>query len=90
LQDPDVGLCHAVGFIDEALPGAGKKLYITTFGDLVRVPGGGLPAETRAEAPESLVVTVPRMCPFAIEHSDEEVVFLSVGFETTSPSSCMR
>lgn len=79
-------------FIDEAIWLAlEKNVTICTFGDLVRVPGSKKSlAAARAEGGKIQVVYSPTDAfQYAKEHRDEQVVFLSVGFETTTPASCL-
>lgn len=79
-------------FIDEAVMLALEKhCTITTFGDLVRVPGSEKSlADARAEGAKVKVVYAPSdALDYAAAHPDEDVVFLSVGFETTVPSECL-
>lgn len=81
-----------VGFVDEALMLAlDRGCTICTFGDLVRVPGTELSlAGARAQGATVRVVYSPQDAEaYAAAHPDEQVVFLSVGFETTAPSSCL-
>lgn len=79
-------------FIDEAVMLAlEKNCTITSFGDLVRVPGSEKSlADARADGAKVKVVYAPQdAVKYAELHPDEEVVFLSVGFETTVPSECL-
>ena len=79
-------------FIDEAVYLAlTENVTICTFGDLVRVPGSRMSlAGARAAGGRIQSVYSPVDAQqYAADHSDEEVVFLSVGFETTTPSSCI-
>ena len=81
-----------VGFIDEAVYLAlEKKVTICTFGDLVRVPGTKKSlADARAEGAKIRIVYSPADAEkYAAEHPEEQVVFLSVGFETTTPAGCL-
>lgn len=79
-------------FLDEALWLAMEQhAAICTFGDLVRVPGteGNL-ASARSKGAKIQIVYAPLdAVSYATEHPEEEVVFLSVGFETTTPASCL-
>ena len=80
------------GFIDEAVWLALEKgAAICTFGDLVRVPGSedSLASARAKGAKVKVVYSPPDAADYAADHPDEEVVFLSVGFETTTPSSCV-
>jgi hydrogenase expression/formation protein HypD len=93
ISGPGCPVCVTpVGFMDEAIWLAEeKKVTICTFGDLVRVPGTGQSlAGTRANGAKIQVVYSPLdAVRYAKEHEDEQVVFLSVGFETTTPASCL-
>lgn len=93
ISGPGCPVCVTpVGFIDEAvLLALGKNCTITTFGDLVRVPGTEKSLQTaRGEGAKVKVVYSPLDAEiYAREHPEEQVVFLSVGFETTTPSSCL-
>ena len=77
------------GFIDRAiLTGEKHQACIVTFGDLVRVPGSsGSLATFRAEGGRVRVVYSPAdAIGVAEEEAPRPVVFLGVGFETTSPT----
>ena len=79
-------------YIDEAIWLALEKgVTIATFGDLVRVPGSSMSlAGARQQGGRIQVVYSPGdACQYAAAHPEEEVVFLSVGFETTVPGSCL-
>ena len=93
ISGPGCPVCVTpVGFIDEAVCLAlDHHATITTFGDLVRVPGTQKSlAGARAEGAKIQVVYAPMdAVAYAEKHPEEEVVFLSVGFETTTPSSCL-
>ena len=77
------------GFIDRAiLTGEKHQACIVTFGDLVRVPGSsGSLATFRAEGGRVRIVYSPAdAIGVAEEEAPRPVVFLGVGFETTSPT----
>ena len=79
-------------FIDEALWLITEKhATICTFGDLVRVPGtkSSLVAARSQGGKIQVVYTPLDAVSYAKDHPLEEVVFLSVGFETTTPASCL-
>lgn len=61
---------------------------ITTFGDLMRVPGSGasLQQEKAAGADVRVVYSPLDAVQLARQHPDRKVVFLGVGFETTVPT----
>jgi hydrogenase expression/formation protein HypD len=72
------------GEIDAALELVEKGCIIATYGDLLRVPG------TKGSIEESggdirVVQGIHKAVEIA-EKTDEEVVFISVGFETTAPT----
>ena len=93
ISGPGCPVCVTpVGFIDEAVYLALEKgVTICTFGDLVRVPGTKMSlAGARAEGAKIQIVYSPADAEkYAKEHPEEQVVFLSVGFETTTPASCL-
>lgn len=92
ISGPGCPVCVTpVGFIDEAIWLAEKGVTVTTFGDLVRVPGTRQNlADARANGGKVQVVYSPLdALAYAKEHADEQVVFLSVGFETTVPAACL-
>lgn len=93
ISGPGCPVCVTpVSFIDEAiLLAMEKNCTICTFGDLVRVPGSSLSLQTaRGQGARIKVVYSPQDAQqYAAQHPSEEVVFLSVGFETTTPSSCI-
>lgn len=93
ISGPGCPVCVTpVGFIDEAVYLAlEKQATICTFGDLVRVPGTKKSlADARAEGARIRIVYSPADAEkYAKEHPKEQVVFLSVGFETTTPAGCL-
>ena len=98
LLSPDIELISGPGcpvcvtsadYIDEACWLAREKgCVITTFGDLVKVPGiKSSMVKERGQGAQINVVYSPQDAVLAAEKDpDREVVFLSVGFETTTPS----
>lgn len=93
ISGPGCPVCVTpVGFIDEAVMLALKyKATICTFGDLVRVPGTNMNlAGARSQGAKIQIVYSPLdAVTYAKEHTDEQVVFLAVGFETTVPAACL-
>ncbi len=80
------------GYIDSAVELAIRhNAVITTFGDLIRVPGSTQSlADARGQGAALKAVYSPLdAVEFAIANPDREVVFLAVGFETTTPSACL-
>lgn len=67
------------------------NVIITTFGDMTRVPGStsSLLREQAAGADVRIVYSPLDALAIAEENPDREVVFVGVGFETTTPSIAM-
>ena len=72
--------------IDEAIYLAQQGVIMTTFGDMSRVPGTNQSLlDAKTEGNDIRVVYSPYdAVKIAREHSDREVVFFSIGFETTA------
>jgi hydrogenase expression/formation protein HypD len=70
--------------IDYAIALAGyERVIITTFGDMVRVPGSHATLESYGP---KIVYSPLDALQIAVAHPDQDVVFIGVGFETTSPT----
>lgn len=67
---------------------AGKDPVIATFGDMLRVPGAWSSLEKKKAEGADIRVTASPLDPvqWADDNPDREVVFLGIGFETTSPT----
>lgn len=93
ISGPGCPVCVTpTGFIDEAVWLALEKgCTICTFGDLVRVPGSERSlAQARAEGAKIVMVYSPLdSVEYAEQHPEEQVVWLAVGFETTTPATCV-
>ncbi|MCG8683524.1 MAG: hydrogenase formation protein HypD [Desulfobacterales bacterium] len=65
-----------------------KDVIVTTFGDLMKVPGSGstLAKEKAAGADVRIVYSIFDAIAVAKENPSKEVVFCAVGFETTIPT----
>ena len=77
-------------YLDLAIELTGRPdTTVTTFGDLYRVPGAGRSLEDAAAdgADVRIVYSALDALKLAREEPDREVVFLAVGFETTSPGT---
>jgi hydrogenase expression/formation protein HypD len=72
------------GEIDAALELAGRSCIVATYGDLVRVPGSQGSLES-CGGDVRIVQGVHKAVEIA-KKTDREVVFISVGFETTAPT----
>lgn len=77
------------GEIDAALSLVEKGAIVATYGDMLKVPcNRGSLASKRSEGHDVAIVTSAMDVPaLAEKHPDREVVFLAVGFETTSPAT---
>ncbi|MEA3476324.1 MAG: hydrogenase formation protein HypD [Candidatus Cloacimonadota bacterium] len=72
--------------IDKVISLAQMGVRIATFGDLIKVPGSKSSLEEQmALGKEVNVVYNPLDCLKIADETDEEVVFIAVGFETTIP-----
>ena len=93
ISGPGCPVCVTpVGYIDEAVWLALEQgCTLCTFGDLIRVPGTELSlAGARAKGAKVEMVYSPvDAVDYAEAHPDEQVVFLAVGFETTTPAACV-
>lgn len=70
-----------------AVPG----VVLTSFGDMLRVPGShGSLMTARARGAQVVTVYSPSdAVHFAIQHPDQQIVFFAVGFETTAPATAL-
>ncbi|MFH0896174.1 MAG: hydrogenase formation protein HypD [Bacteroidota bacterium] len=78
------------GFIDHAVALCRRSdVILTTFGDLIRVPGSTstLYRERAAGADVRIVYSPLDAVQIAVENPDKKIVFLGIGFETTAPGS---
>lgn len=78
-----------IAYVDHALALARRpRTLIATFGDLARVPGstGSLQDEKARGADIRIVYSPLDSVALARKNPDHEVVFLGVGFETTTPT----
>jgi hydrogenase expression/formation protein HypD len=72
--------------IDKVIALACKGAHITTFGDLMKVPGTNSSLEKEIAAGNQVkVVYSPLESLDIAEKTDKEVVFIAIGFETTIP-----
>jgi hydrogenase expression/formation protein HypD len=74
--------------LDAAIALAREDVTLTTFGDMMRVPGSetSLSAERANGCRVEVVYSPTDALAIARRESDRQVVFLGVGFETTAPS----
>lgn len=90
ISGPGCPVCVTpVDYVDHAVALARRpNTIITTFGDMVRVPGSSssLLHEQAAGADIRIVYSPLDAVAIAQRHPDKEIVFLGVGFETTTPT----
>jgi hydrogenase expression/formation protein HypD len=89
ISGPGCPVCVTpAGYIEQAVQlGLEHKVHITTYGDMLRVPGITMSLEDarRKGAKVSIVYSVQDALQLARKHSEQTVIFLGIGFETTIP-----
>lgn len=81
-----------MGRLDDAIAIAEHRgVIMTTFGDMMRVPGGrGSFFDSNAAGADIRMVYSPLdSLKIARQNPDKRVVFMAIGFETTAPSTAM-
>ena len=81
-----------MGRLDDAIAIAEQPdVIMTTFGDMMRVPGGrGSFFDSKAKGADIRMVYSPLdSLKIAKQNPDKQVVFMAIGFETTAPSTAM-
>ncbi len=81
-----------MGRVDDAMALAAEPdVIMTTFGDMMRVPGSnGSFLDAKARGTDIRMVYSPLdSLKIARQHPDRRVVFMAIGFETTAPSTAM-
>lgn len=82
-----------IGRIDQAIGLALEKgVMLCTYGDVMRVPASESLSLMRAKARGAdirMVYSAADALKLAREHADREVVFLAIGFETTTPPTAL-
>lgn len=77
-------------FIDKAMAYSRiPDVIITTYGDLIRVPGSStsLEKERAAGSDIRIIYSVLESLDIAIQNPGKKVIFLGIGFETTAPAT---
>ncbi|WP_155375717.1 hydrogenase formation protein HypD [Catellatospora vulcania] len=81
-----------MGRVDDAIAIAKRpEVILTSFGDMMRVPGGdGSFLDAKAAGADIRMVYSPLdALKIARQHPDRQVVFMAIGFETTAPSTAV-
>lgn len=90
ISGPGCPVCVTpIDYVDQAITIARQPdVVITTFGDMIRVPGSQCSLEhTRAQGADIRLVYSPSdALAMAKTNRDKTIVFLGVGFETTAPA----
>lgn len=91
LSGPGCPVCVTdQGYIDIILDLARRDdCLITTYGDMMRVPGKAGSLETVHRGNVKVVLSTDDALALAKKHPDKTVVFAAVGFETTTPASAV-
>ena len=93
LHGPGCPVCVIpMGRVDDAIALAERpEVIFTTFGDMMRVPGGrGSLLEAKARGADVRMVYSPLdALELARRNPDREVIFFAIGFETTAPSTAI-
>ena len=91
ISGPGCPVCVTeIGYIDHACALAAEpEVIVTTFGDLIRVPGSqsSLERERARGADIRVVQSSLDALHIARDNPDRKVVFLGIGFETTAPTT---
>ncbi len=91
ISGPGCPVCvTSQGYINVACELAGRnEVTICTYGDMVRVPGsnGSLEQQSAEGASVVVVYSARDAVAYAEKNPDRQVVFLAVGFETTTPAT---
>ena len=78
------------GYIDVVLELAENNVcIIATYGDMLRVPGKTGSLETKSTTNIKVVLSSEDALQLAKDNPDKTVVFIAVGFETTTPASAV-
>jgi len=92
LSGPGCPVCVTdQSYIDIVMELAGRDdCIIATYGDMIRVPGkNGSLETTRSKAQVQIVLSSEDALQLAKDNPDKTVVFVAVGFETTTPASAV-
>jgi hydrogenase expression/formation protein HypD len=93
ISGPGCPVCvSSISFIDKAIACSTiENVIITTYGDLIRVPGSqsSLEKEKSKGADIRIVYSTLEALNIAKTNQDKKVVFLGIGFETTAPASAV-
>jgi hydrogenase expression/formation protein HypD len=91
LSGPGCPVCVTdQGYIDTVIDLAGRPdCIIATYGDMIRVPGKNTSLERLSLPNVRIVLSSDDAVTLAKNHPDKTVVFVAVGFETTTPATAV-
>jgi hydrogenase expression/formation protein HypD len=91
LSGPGCPVCVTdQGLIDVVITLAQRNdCLIATYGDMIRVPGAGGSLESLHRGNIKVVLSSDNALEMARKHPDKTVVFVAVGFETTTPATAV-
>ena len=93
ISGPGCPVCvSGIDFINRAIALSRiDDVIITTYGDLIRVPGSesSLEKEKSAGADIRIVYSTLDALKIAQEYKNKKIIFLGIGFETTAPASAI-
>ena len=91
LSGPGCPVCVTdQGLIDVVIELAQRDdCLIATYGDMIRVPGANGSLETQHHGNVKIVFSSDHALELARKHPDKTVVFVAVGFETTTPPTAV-
>lgn len=91
LSGPGCPVCVTdQGLIDAVIALAKRDdCIIATYGDMIRVPGAGGSLEALHRSTIKVVFSSDHAVALARTHPDKTVVFVAVGFETTTPATAV-
>jgi hydrogenase expression/formation protein HypD len=92
LSGPGCPVCVTdQGYIDTVLQLVERNdVIIATYGDMIRVPGKASSLETKqTKANVKVVLSADDALQLAKDNPDKKVVFVAVGFETTTPATAV-
>ncbi|MBN1816590.1 MAG: hydrogenase formation protein HypD [Sedimentisphaerales bacterium] len=91
LSGPGCPVCVTdPGYIDRVMDLAARDdCLVATYGDMIRVPGKNGSLETMNRSNVHVVLSSDDAVHLAREHPKKTVVFVAVGFETTTPATAV-
>ena len=93
ISGPGCPVCvSGIEFIDKAIALSNREdVIITTYGDLIRVPGSKSSLEKEKSMGDDVRIVYSALDALEIakQNKDKKIVFLGIGFETTTPGTAV-